>query len=308
MLIFSVFLFFTIGSELFRQFDFYTIRFSDVSVSGLDEGGSVKYQGIKVGSVYNIYIDPEDINTVVVKVRLQRGTPIREDTEAIIGSTGITGIKYIGIRSGSPDSPPIEPGGEIKAGLSLLENISGQAELMMEKLMRIMNNIEGLTDENNRKSIPALLGSVEHLSTNIEAVLDSNKGKFSTSMENAAEISKNLAETSSSLNRISTKLDELINGGNIEKTINNVESLTGKLDSQFAAIHLDSTFSNINKVLNTANMTLTHYDLVLLRSRDNIIRALQDIEESAGNLRQATALIRDDPSLLLRRRGESENY
>ncbi len=126
-------------------------------------------------------------------------------------------------------------------------------------------------------------------------------------MENAAEISKNLAETSSSLNRISTKFDELVNGGNIEKTINNIESLTGKLNSQFAAIHLDSTFYNINKVLNTANMTLTHYDLILLRSRDNIIRALQDIEESAGNLRQATALIRDDPSLLLRRRGESEN-
>ena len=292
---------------MFRQFDTYTIRYRDVSVSGLVAGGSVKYQGIQIGRVDDIYIDPEDINTVVVKVSIRRGTPIREDTEAIIGSTGITGIKYIGIRSGSPDSPPVEPGGEIKAGLSILDNISGQAEIMMEKLLRIMNNVEGLTNENNPKSIPALLGSVEHLTANIEAVLDSNAGNFSTSMDKAAEISKNLAETSSSLSRISAKLEELVNGGNIEKTINNIESLTGNLDSQFAAIHLDSTFSNINKVLNTANMTLIHYDLVLLRSRDNIIRALQDIEESAGNLRQATALIRDDPSLLLRRRGESEN-
>ena len=292
---------------MFRQFDTYTIRYRDVSVSGLVEGGQVKYQGIKVGRVDNIYIDPEDINTVIVRISIRRGTPIREDTEAIIGSTGITGIKYIGIISGLPDSSPIEPGGEIKSGRSLLSNISDQAEVMMDKLQRIMNNVEGLTNENNPKSIPALLGSVEHLTTNIEAVLDSNAGKFSTSMENAAGISKNLAETSSSLNRISTKIDELVNGGNIEKTINNIESLTGNLNSQFTAINLDSTFSKINKVLTTANMTLTHYDLVLLRSRDNIIRALQDIEESAGNLRQATALIRDDPSLLLRRRGESEN-
>ena len=72
----------TLGIVTTRKFfearDTYYVGYYDISVTGLQEGGSVKYQGINVGYVSRISIDPEDIRRVIVEVSLDKGTPIRK--------------------------------------------------------------------------------------------------------------------------------------------------------------------------------------------------------------------------------------
>ena len=58
-------------SKFFEEKDTYYIEYKDVSVSGLDVGSPVKYLGIKVGTVNDIRIDPQDINSVIVEVKIK---------------------------------------------------------------------------------------------------------------------------------------------------------------------------------------------------------------------------------------------
>ena len=61
----------------------YEIAFAG-SVSGLQQGGQVLYRGIPVGRVNDIRIDPDNVETVLVMVEVDRETPIKADTVATL--------------------------------------------------------------------------------------------------------------------------------------------------------------------------------------------------------------------------------
>ena len=80
------------GSHLLRKRDTYYIEFTDVAVSGLNKGASVKYLGFNVGRIEDIAISPEDLAKVVVKISVEKRkaeNAIRIDTEARMASLGI---------------------------------------------------------------------------------------------------------------------------------------------------------------------------------------------------------------------------
>lgn len=72
------------GNRLTQKWDSYFIVFDNYPVSGLQVGGNVNYQGIKVGRVEDVRIDPKDVNRVIVTINIEPGTPIKEDTEAVL--------------------------------------------------------------------------------------------------------------------------------------------------------------------------------------------------------------------------------
>ena len=60
------------------------------SVSGLNPNAPVTYRGVDVGKVREIAIDREDPARVRVLLDIEGGTPVKEDTVAILVSQGIT--------------------------------------------------------------------------------------------------------------------------------------------------------------------------------------------------------------------------
>ena len=64
---------------------------------------------------------------------------------------------------------------------------------------------------------------------------------------------------------------------------------------------------DVRTLLQNANQTITHYDLLVLRGRDDILRALRNMEEAVDNLREATDIIRENPSVLIRGRQTTED-
>ena len=61
-------------------------------MSGLQQGGQVLYRGIPIGQVDDIRIDPDNVETVLVMVDVDRETPIKADTVATLEFQGLTGI------------------------------------------------------------------------------------------------------------------------------------------------------------------------------------------------------------------------
>ncbi|MFV3305566.1 MlaD family protein [Pseudomonas sp. NY15181] len=89
-----------------QKFKFYDVIFNE-AVSGLSEGGSVQYSGIRVGDVVSLRLDPNDPSKVSARIRVYESTPIREDTRAKLALTGVTGQSIIQLSSTAQNSPPL---------------------------------------------------------------------------------------------------------------------------------------------------------------------------------------------------------
>ena len=66
--------------NLLKEKDTYYVGYTNMSLTGLQEGSKVKYHGINVGQVIDIYIDPQDIRRVIVELSLEPDVPIKKDT------------------------------------------------------------------------------------------------------------------------------------------------------------------------------------------------------------------------------------
>ena len=64
--------------EFNRHYDVYMLRFEG-SVSGLGKAADVLYNGIKVGEVTELNLDPKDPSNVLVTIQVERTTPVRPD-------------------------------------------------------------------------------------------------------------------------------------------------------------------------------------------------------------------------------------
>ena len=92
----------------FTQRAHYQIRFEG-SVSGLLVGSTVLFNGIKVGEVTDLALNPEHPQQVIATVAVDRGTPIGTDTLVSIETQGLTGGAAVAMTGGSA-MPPIAPG------------------------------------------------------------------------------------------------------------------------------------------------------------------------------------------------------
>src|SRR5262249_59518381 len=92
----------------------YQIRFGG-STSGLLVGSSVLFNGIRVGEVTGLGLDPEHPEQVVANIGVDPGTPIRRDTQVGIETQGLTGGAAVTLRGGSATAEPVSPQGVLIA-------------------------------------------------------------------------------------------------------------------------------------------------------------------------------------------------
>jgi phospholipid/cholesterol/gamma-HCH transport system substrate-binding protein len=124
----------------------YMIHFKG-SVSGLRINETVRFHGIPIGSVKRIFVDPETISAVKVKVSIDKPELIREDSLASIEAQGLTGFSFIQIIGGSPSSPLLKakPGQRHPVIASRPSNI----EMLFTSVPQILNNIQDLSQKLN---------------------------------------------------------------------------------------------------------------------------------------------------------------
>ncbi len=72
------------------------------SASGLGRGSSVLFNGVKVGSVDRVYIDPKNPTVAIADTQVDAKTPVTQSTVADVGIAGLTGQANIELRGGNP--------------------------------------------------------------------------------------------------------------------------------------------------------------------------------------------------------------
>jgi len=88
----------------------YQIHFGG-STSGLLVGSSVLFNGIRVGEITGLGLDPEHPEQVVATIGVDPGTPIRSDTQVGIETQGLTGGAAVTLRGGSATAEAVPPQG-----------------------------------------------------------------------------------------------------------------------------------------------------------------------------------------------------
>lgn len=117
------------------------------SVIGLEPGAQVYLNGIKVGTVAELGVSPSDIRKVEVVIEVEDGTPIHADTRAMLQLAGLTGLKTIDLRGGTPATPALPPGSQIAAGVGLLDKLEAQAQVIVDQSSELMKRAALLTDD-----------------------------------------------------------------------------------------------------------------------------------------------------------------
>lgn len=78
----------------------YRIRYEN-SVAGLLEGSAVLFNGVRVGEVTALDLDPEKPQDIVVTIAVEPETPVRTDTNVGIEFQGLTGSPAVSLSGGS---------------------------------------------------------------------------------------------------------------------------------------------------------------------------------------------------------------
>jgi len=81
----------------------YTLKARFTSVSGLKPGADIEIAGVKIGKVSDIRLDGKDYDAVV-KLALNDGVFIQEDSTASIRTSGLIGDRFINITPGGSDT------------------------------------------------------------------------------------------------------------------------------------------------------------------------------------------------------------
>ncbi|HSQ73088.1 MAG TPA: MlaD family protein, partial [Rubrivivax sp.] len=132
------------------------------SVAGLNVDEPVKYLGVDVGKVSRIEIDPRNSQQVRLHFLIDRGTPIKQDSLAVLKTQGLTGIAYVELSGGSAVSQPLLAGDDgvaptIPFKLSLGARLENVLTNVLANVDRTSNNLNAVFDAENSAALKALL-------------------------------------------------------------------------------------------------------------------------------------------------------
>ena len=140
----------------------------DGPVRGLRESGEVRFNGIQVGEVTDIGLDPQNPQRVIARVRVLAETPVRLDSFALLEPLGLTGLSYVQITGGSPDadrlySPPSRPPPRIFARQGQLDALTEGAGDVLNAAQLALIRVSTLLNEENIGRVEGTLANIEEL-------------------------------------------------------------------------------------------------------------------------------------------------
>jgi phospholipid/cholesterol/gamma-HCH transport system substrate-binding protein len=245
-----------------------TLRSYFENAAGLKEGAPVNLEGVTVGNVSNIKIEPGRKLTpveVTMKIGARYRDVIHTDSTSSLETIGVLGDTVVDINSKSATGPPIQNNGELKTNET-------------PNLSDVIKSSQGTIEQLN-----TILAKVDHLADS----LNSTKGSIGELINSPDLYNKAVA----TLNELSRLVDAVGNGkGSIGKLVaddtlyNRVNDTVAKLDGM--ATSLDEGKGTIGKLLKDETLADN-----LNQSVSSANQLLADINAGKGGL----GMIAKDP-------------
>jgi phospholipid/cholesterol/gamma-HCH transport system substrate-binding protein len=234
----GLFVYWYSASNDHRSYVRYEIYF-DGSVSGLTEGGPVRYLGVDVGRIMRIRIDPRAANRVQVVAEIDATTPISDRTLAQLSMQGVTGLLYIDLEQQRTDdigrrilaAVPSERYPVIRSSHSDFDLFLSSLPDLTARLNEVVDRSARLLSDRNIASVERVVANLDratallpHTAGSIDALVDALRASVdaahrvvdqlgaatqSASVDFGAALQK-LRATSDNLERASANLDAFV--------------------------------------------------------------------------------------------------
>ena len=282
-----VFLGYVLSRFLNKEYDNYYTVFSE-SVIGLYNDAQVKLNGIDVGNVTGIEIDSANLNQVIVRFRVNKGTPIKIGTRAgMTHGISLTGEKQIVLSGGRFDEPDVQEGGFVPAEKTAFDAIANKATDIIGHVDSLMTNLNRVFSEENASSLSNSLKNFESATNNLNR-LTQNLNKPVDNISNAASSMKNvLAEIEEA--KIAAKAGE------------NMDVLKEKLE----AIDTKAMNENLTQAMESIKQLTQRLDQVVYKNQDQVGDAVVELNAVLENLEEFTQKIKNNPSVLIHSENKS---
>lgn len=219
----AVLLWLASGGAWQTKYDVY-LAVEDESVAGLNLDAPVKYNGVTVGKVQTITLDKTNPQRVNLLFAIEHGTPVKEDTIAVLKTQGLTGIAYVELSGGTAASPELlaKDGAkypQIKTAPSLsarLENVLTSVLSKLDSTSTQINAILSTENQNAFRSALADMALVAHTVAARKDSIDSGLADGATTLKNTAKASARLGDLTERVARAADSIDTM--GTEVAKT------------------------------------------------------------------------------------------
>jgi len=267
---------FLIGKNVFADSATYKITYS--YIDQLTVSSPVMVRGFKVGMVTKIYLNPDNVDEVIVEIEVDGEIKLPRETRAILYSVGIVGGKGIILQFDQHCKEDCIPSGSSIQGevRGLLTSMVPETEIDLY-LSKLQSGLGGMLDS---------------IGLNGDGQIDQTTFHIKSIIANLASITQ--------------KLDQVVGAtnGSIEKSISDIQSFTGtlkqneehlnkvlenldRISSQLADAGLDRTIVKIDSTIGDLSVSVGELKAVMRNagnSFENIDQMVSKIENGEGTL------------------------
>ena len=206
--------------------------------AGLRNGGSVNFNGIRVGEVISVKLD--NPRRVVALAMVENNAPLRKDTLVGLEFQGLTGVAAISLKGGEEAAPPVPLDED---GVPVLTADPNRLQDVTEAIRGTLQNINRVVADNQeavKNSLRNLETFTNSLSRNAERI-DAIMGRVDGVMGKADNLMLGL-------NSLAGGKD----GGELFLTVKSIRELAEDFDKRSGALMADGrrTLSDISRAVN----------------------------------------------------------
>src|SRR3989338_929804 len=263
-------------NRLYRTY----LVFVHEDVTGLSAESPVRFNGVKVGYVKSIHLDPTNPKLVRLELSIEPKIPITTSTYAILNAQGVTGVVYVNLKAETETAP-------------LLVATAGHRFPVIPSKPSLLMQLSTV--------LPEVTTDIQHLSASIAEVLDTqNRDSIKTSLKNIATITSTLASNSQDFTSTLHSLDNSL--ANISEASNHLPMTVTQLNKTLDSVNQLS--SQMTQTAKTINNTMQSGQTVIHNFSDQIMSSEQ---ATMNNMSAATVIVQHltteldrNPSMLVR--------
>ncbi|HEX5933151.1 MAG TPA: MlaD family protein [Pseudorhizobium sp.] len=274
------------------------------SANGLSVGSPVRFNGIPVGSVRSLTIDPEDPQYSIAFTEVRADAPVYPSTRAVLEVQGLTGAAYIELSGGDKGEENIlqkametERPAVLIADQSSVTNLLATADKILDRANQAIGDLQGFVAD-ARAPLTQTIRNAETFT----GALASNSGaidEFLKSMSTLAVTFNSVSERLDSTLAAADQLVRAVDADKINSVVSNTERVTRNVAD--ASENLDEIAQNIRDAASGFQQVTTDAQSVVRRA-DALMAAIspQNIGTAVNNI---TAASEDARSALSSARG-----
>jgi len=262
-------------TSLNRQYHYYDIVFTE-SVTGLSKGSPVQYNGIQIGEVSQLKLDPKDPRKVLARIQVAADTPIKTDTRAKLGLLGLTGVAFVQLTGGAPHSAMLMPTQENP--VPVIQSESSALTKLLESGGDVVTSLNGILDRLGKLVSDQNVDRI----TNTPRNIDQTTSTLAAERDDLRNLIHEAAQASQQLNQTLAGANQLVNGPGRETL---ERAATAMASLQKATQTLDKLLEDNQGSLQSG-----------LRGVDQIGPALRELRSALRDIHQLTNKLQANPA------------